>query len=166
MTVTKGDILAAIDVLTELINESDQLPVDEALAFHELLGQLQSETKRATGFINTTLKSQLEAGAKQLGDRVYAVKDDGVYQFRHDAISRAIRGRAIGLDLETGEMNDTQTAVDLAIQLMAEAYRMPSSKPKEGLLKKLGLTKRDVSSWTKRGKKIVVTDLGAPGDDE
>jgi hypothetical protein len=47
MSVTIADIMAAVDVVTELVNECDTLDVEQALALHDAVGQLGSEVKRA-----------------------------------------------------------------------------------------------------------------------
>lgn len=167
MTVSMGDILAAIDVVSELVNQCDSMGVDEALSMREAIGQLQSEVQRADSMLTTAAKSRLEGSVRQIGDRVYALKPDGKWRFRHDELAEAIRARAIGLDKTTGEKRSTEDAVDEAIRLMQEAYVTPAVEPKAGLRAKLGFTeKRQLAKWQKTGTKIIVTDLSAPEDDE
>lgn len=163
MTVTLGDILAAIDVVSELVNQCDSMGVDEALAMREAIGQLQSEVKRADSMLNTTAQAGLEAGVRRLGDQMYGVKPTGKWRFRHDDLAGAIKVRALGVDQATGEMRSAEAAVDVAIQLVQEAYMSPASKPKQALLDKLGFTEyRMIADWERTGSEIVVTDLGAP----
>lgn len=163
MTVTIGDILAAIDVVSELVNQCDSMDVEEALAIREAVFELESEAKRAESMLTTTAKAGLEGSARQMGERIYAVKPTGKWRFRHDELAAGIKAQAIGLDKDTGEMRSAEDAVDVAIQLMAEAYVTPSMEPKAGLREKLGYTeKRQLADWEKTGTTIVVTDLSAP----
>lgn len=167
MTISMGDILAAIDVVSELVNQCDEMGVDEALAMREAIGQLQSEVKRADSMLATTAKAQLEVGkARQIGDQVYALKPTGKWRFRHDALADDIKVRAIGLDKATGEQRSTEDAVSEAIALMHEAYVAPADKPKAEFLKKLGYPDyKMIAKWQHTGNEIVVTDLSAPEDD-
>jgi hypothetical protein len=161
-----GDILAAIDVVSELLNQCDEMDVDEALAMREALTTLQSETRRAESMLTTTAKAQLEGSARQLGTNLYAVKPTGKWRFRHDELESAIRVRAIGLDKATGEQRSTEEAVAEAIRLMHEAFVAPATKPKAELLKELGYVDyKMIAKWERTGTEIVVTDLSAPEDD-
>jgi hypothetical protein len=165
MNVTKGDILAAIDLLAELCNAADQLEVDEATAFSELLGQLGSEVKRTASMIDTALKAHLEDGARQVGDRVYAKKRDGKTRFDHDHIGTRVAALA-AIDTETGQIRESaHDAAREAVRLMMKLYVSPADKPHTVHLAALGLAKREVSRWEHTGTKIVVTDLSAPEED-
>lgn len=164
MTVTKGDILAMIDTLTELCNAADELGTDEAIAFRDLLGQLGSEAKRTASMINTALKSQLEAGARQVGERVFAVKRDGKDRYDHDHIGTRVAALA-AIDAETGQIRESaHDAAREAVRMMMRLYVSPADKPHLINLAALGLAKREVSHWEHTGKKIVVTDLSTPED--
>jgi hypothetical protein len=166
MTVSLGDILAAIDVVSELVNQCDEMGVDDALAMREAIGQLQSEVKRADSMLTTTAKTQLEGSERRIGDQLYATKPTGKWRFRHDDLEDAIRVRAIGLDKATGEQRSTEDAVSEAIALMHEAFVAPATKPKTELLNKLGyLDFKAIAKWERTGSEIVVTDLSAPEDD-
>lgn len=163
MSASIGDILAMIDVLTEVVNSCDSMGVEEALAMHDLIGQLGSEVKRAEEMLTTAAKQHLEGGGRQIGDRMYGLKPVGKWRFRHDTLAAAIRVRALGLNETTGEMRSAAEAVDIAIGLMQAAYVTPSTEPKMGAVNLLGFEERQkVADWENTGKKIVVTDLSAP----
>jgi len=164
MTVTIGDIAAAIDVVAEMVNECDSMTVDEALAMYDLVGQMTSELKRAASMLETQAKSLLEGGGRQIGDRMYGIKPSGKWRYRHDALADDIRVRALGIDETTGEQRSARDAVEIAIKLMQEAYVSPSTEPKKGLLAKLGYTDTpQIAEWDRTGTRLVVTDLSDPG---
>lgn len=166
MTVSMGDILAAIDVVSELVDQCDSMDVEEALAMREAVGQLQSEVRRADSMLTTAAKAQLEGTHRLIGDQLYALKPTGKWRFRHDELEDAIRVRAIGLDRGTGEQRSTEDAVVEAIRLMHEAFVAPATKPKTELLEKLGYADyKMIAKWDRTGTEIVVTDLSAPEDD-
>jgi hypothetical protein len=162
MTITKGDLLGMLDVLTELVNDCDSLAVDEALALHELLDQVGSELKRAGAALDIAVKDHLEAGAKQIEGKLYALGEDGVWRYRHDDIARAIKVRALAIDETTGEMRSAEEAVTEALDLFALAYVSPSTRAKKAALELLGFPEGRAARWERTGKKIVVTDLGPP----
>lgn len=167
MSVTLADVMAALDVVSQMLNECDSMTVDEALAMHDLIGQLGSEVKRAESMLETQAKQLLEGGGRQIDDRMYGVQRTGKWRFRHDDLAEAIRVQALSVDKTSGEQRSAREAVDVAIALMREAYVSNSTEPKKGLLAKLGFTDTpQIADWERTGTKLVVTDLSAPEETE
>lgn len=161
--ISVGDIMSMIDVLREQANEADQLDVDQALARLEVLNQLHSEVRTCSSMIETAAKVHLESGSRQLGERVYALGEDGKWRYHHEEIDRAVlkHAMAVGAD-EQGEVS-AHEAVVAAVRLMAGLYRSASTTPKKQALTALGFDDTpDIATWERLGKKIKVVDLSAP----
>ena len=159
-----GDFIAMQDVLNELANDSDSLSPDEAIAALEALRDLQSVVRRTESMVETALKGHLEDGTRELGGRVYALKADGKWRYRHDDIDRAVLAKAkyLSTDHETGEV-DYELVPIFVIKLMAGLYRSTSTVPKKYALKAIGVDDTPkVADWEHTGKKIEIIDLNAP----
>lgn len=161
MDVSKGDLLAVIDLMAAVAETSDSLEVDEAITTMELLRQVHSAVRTAEGMLDAAVKRHLEAGARQVGSRVYATKPDGKWRTYHDEIATKVIGVST-VDADTGEIRDAKTAAATAVAFMQQLYVAPAVVPKAGGLKALGLDKADVSKWERTGTKIEIIDMEAP----
>jgi DNA-binding transcriptional ArsR family regulator len=158
-----GDFHAMMDVLRELAEDSDSLGVDEALAAIEALGLLQSELRRTLSMVETAAKTHLESGARQLGSRVYALKPEGKWRYRHDDIDRTVLKTSLREAIDSNGVIEPEAAARWAIRWMAALYRAPSTVPKSGALEDLGFKKRRaIADWETTGRKIEVIDMDAP----
>lgn len=161
MTVTPGDLLAALDVISELAREAESVPLDDAIALRHVLGQLSDELKIATTLLETAMAAQLEQ-PRALEGTFYEVKPKGVVRFHHDDIARDVldRIRVELTDHETGVIPDMEPA-EKAWRAFKIIYLSGSSSAKQsGLKSLLGITDvRAVSHWERTGSKIVETPL-------
>jgi hypothetical protein len=164
MTVTPGDLLAALDVISEVAREAEGVPLDDAIALRHVLGQLADETKRANMLLETAMTAQLEQ-PRAVDGVFYEVKDKGVTRFDHDEIARHVldRIRVELVDHETGEIPDMEPA-EKAWRAFKIIYLSGSSSAKQSALKQLvGITNifdDKVAHWARTGTKIVETPLG------
>jgi hypothetical protein len=156
--ITVGDILAAQDVLTAVINDADGYNLDEAITLREALGALSSELKRAEGAITTKVREELEAlkQPRQVGDRLYLMKPDSTPRHDHLAILRAV------------EVPTAFEAATKAAFAVRDLFVAPRDKAKVGELKKLlgpgGLKK--VTTYEPASDKLEVIDLRARTEED
>ena len=161
MTVTPGDLLAALDVVSELAREAESVPLDDAIALRHVLGQLSDEVKRANALLEVAITGQLEQ-PRALEGTFYEVRDKNVIRFHHDEIARHVLDR-IRVELsnpETGEIPDMEPA-EKAWRAFMIIYLSGSSEAKKSALKSLlGIADvRAVAHLEKTGTKIVETPL-------
>jgi hypothetical protein len=167
--ITVGDILAAQDVLTAVINDADGYNLDEAITLREALGALSSELKRAEGAITTKVREELEAlkQPRQVGDRLYLMKPDSTPRHDHLAILRAVVERVSAATAD-GEVPTAFEAATKAAFAVRDLFVAPRDKAKVGELKKLlgpgGLKK--VTTYEPASDKLEVIDLRARTEED
>jgi hypothetical protein len=160
---TPGDILAAIDVLSELSNEAAELPLEVAISLRDLLGQLDDERKRAANLIDTSVKRMLEQ-PKVIDNRKFEVKKSWATDYQHDEIGRLVieRIKQSQTNTATGEMPDMRPAIE-AWRMFASLYLTNSTDAKKrALLVLLDIDdppKQGVAKFRETGTKIVETPL-------
>lgn len=163
MTITTGDILAAIDLLTEVGNGAADLSPEQAYALRHAVGQVADEVKRVSNLLDTSLKTQLEQPRIFDGVRCEVV-ESGSDRWNHDAIAREAMDyiRAKYTNEETGEMPDMELALNVW-QLFAQIYLNPSVDAKRRsvqLILNVGNPKESgLVRWHKTGTKIKETRL-------
>jgi hypothetical protein len=160
MDLTPQDVLAAVDVLNEITERSDNLELDEAIAFKEAAEQLKAAVGKCLSLLETQLRQQLEGQSRQVGTRLYTTKADGKWRPEHDVIRAKLISRC-SVD-GNGEIRRTADALSMMWDLMKALYIEPSKMPKTGGLDKLNLDKSDVSHWEKTGTRIEVVERGGP----
>ena len=132
-SIQVGDLLAAMDVIDRLGEESDELPLADALVALEALGQLASVLKRTTSLVETQAYRMLEQ-PMILGERRYKRGNTYTKRFDHQRIARMVADH-VKVDRETGELRDATTAVARALHLFIEIYLSDSTKAKQTALK-------------------------------
>ena len=163
MTVTPGDLLAALDVVAEVSRAAESLSVDDAISLRHILGQLSDEVKRANVLLETAMTSQLEQ-PRAVEGVFYEVGDRKVTRFHHDEIARHVldRIRAEGTDLDSGVIPDMEPA-ERAWRAFKIIYLSGSSEAKQsGLKSLLGITDifaANVAHREKIGTRIIETPL-------
>lgn len=131
--VSMGDLLAVMDVIGRLIELSDEMDLETAVATLEVLGQLGSEVRRAQSMVETQEMRLLEQ-PKIIDGQRYVKTPKYTRRFDHDRVARLVRDRA-AVDRRTGEVNHTMAAVGLAISLMRKIYVSDSTDAKVTALK-------------------------------
>lgn len=158
--ISKGDVLAAIDVLVQLTEESDQLEADEAIVMMELLADLKSKAAIAYGSVQTAVVNKLESGSREIEGRLYYRKAAGVYRTYHADVHAAVVGQSV-VDRD-GVIRDAKEAAQRAVHLMEMLYVSASTNPKIAGLDALGLSKKKVMRWEKTGTTVNVVDMQDP----
>lgn len=131
---TPGDILAATDLLSELIEESDTLAVDDAIQMIEVVSLLSSEARRTIDLLTAHLHKVMEKGGRELAGRRYTTSPRTKQTYDHDTIAAKVIHRALKPD-ENGELPPARDAVNFAVTLMRDLYVSDSTKAKVGVLK-------------------------------
>jgi len=153
------DILAMVDVLKDIADQSDSLTVDEGVSVVEALSLLKQAVNQLSSLVDTQMVSILEQPRTHNG-KVYFRATKGKWRPDHQQIKRVICERA-SVDVGTGELHDRDTAVRNAVDLAYEAFVSPSTMPKAGLLTKLGVAKESVADFERTGYEIRVEDTNA-----
>ena len=148
------DIAAMLDVIDDMVEGTDSLDVEAAIALRESVVELRRRANVLLGLIDTQLIAILESPREFNGQR-YRVAKDGKWEPFHDKVHAAVKERAL-VDRETGELRGSGQAVEEAIRLMTECYVAPSSFPKTGALEKMGLEKSDVGRFDGKRMKVAV----------
>jgi hypothetical protein len=161
--ITTGDLLAATDLMTDIVNDADEADLDTAIALMEALEGLKSEMGRAKAALETKVREQLEdlKQPRQVGDRLYLMKD-GKAKPLHDhlMIVRAVAHDAAMPD-ENGEIPTPRAAALRAAKTVYELYVAPRDKPKVTEMKKHFDAEflKDVVTWEPAGRELEVIDL-------
>lgn len=164
MSITRADVMAAFDVVTQLTDEIDDLDVNATISFREDIEQLQKASKLCHELLTAKAVTALDGQPIQIGDKVYAAKPGGKWRVDHPSI-RSLIQRAALVDRETGELRTPEVAVRAAIELMYQAFVSPASFPKQEVLKALAVTNKHVGTYERGAKTLKITDVGGPQDD-
>lgn len=148
------DVLAMLDVLDGMVEETDSLEVEAAIALRESVVELRRRANVLLGLIDTQLIAILESPREFNGQR-YRVAKDGKWEPFHEKVHAAVKDRAL-INRETGEVRGSAPAIEEAIRMMADCYVSPGSFPKTGALERMGLEKSDVGRFDGKRQKIVV----------
>ena len=159
MGITPADVLAAVDVLVQAQNESDDMEFELAIALRDAAEELKRRTSETIGLLEMEMLRQIEAAPKTVGGVTYLAVNDNKDTFDHDQIeARAVAvARLAAYDKETGEI-DVGEAARQAAHLMRKVYVSPSTKAKVGGLGELDLDADDVRTRQTKGRKIHEVD--------
>lgn len=155
-----SDIQASTDVLAQLYNEADGFDVEKSITYLNAVLALEVQVKAA--------KSELEARALRLleqpilvGNRAYSKKLVVKQRPIHDKITARVMRVAATSDASTGEVLSAAQAAENATKLMTQLFVAPSTLPKAGGLKAIGLTFDEVTRADDSGGtyELKVTEL-------
>lgn len=165
LTEVLSDLGATVKYLRDEVTEqAETFDFDEAVALRDAALALKLECETAIGMIDTTMLTHLEAGARQLGSRLFKRKRNVVERFRHDLIKAAVARWARQQSCnDDGEVSPA-LAVDHAVQAMASLYVSPSTKAKISALDAYGIERNTVSESDDKGWKMIVEELDARVD--
>ena len=153
--MTPQDVLASIDVLNDVDEDTDSMSIEDAVAMREAVITLMSAARMTLALIDTQLVTTLESPREINGMRYEVKKSDGKWRPDHMPVDAAVFRHSVA-DPETGELMDARMAAQAAIDMMADLYRSASTMPKTGALDKLGLKKWDVAEQ-EPGKPVLRT---------
>ena len=161
MEVSQGDLLACMDVLDRLAEESDELPLDDAIVAMETLNQMTSVLRRTVSLIETRVYHLLEQPAV-VGGRRYKRSARYTKHYDHHRIARMVADH-VKVDRETGEIRDGTEAVARALHLMIAIYLSDSIPAKQGALRyHLGVgdvVEENLAHEVKTGTRVAIYEL-------
>jgi hypothetical protein len=158
--VEHPDVAAMLDVIDDMVEQTDSLGVEDGIKMREAIVELRRRANVLLGLIDTQLISILESPREVNGVRYEVRKSDGKWRPDHSKVVPVVRTNAM-VDLETGEIHEGASAVERAISIMEDLYVSPSTMPKVGALEKIGLKKWDVADQ-EPGKPTLKTTAVVP----
>jgi len=153
--MTPQDVLASVDVLNDVDENTDSMGIEDAVAMREAVVSLMSAARMTLALIDTQLVNTLESPREINGMRYEVRKSDGKWRPDHSKVNSVVKTRAY-IDPDTGEVLGSSTAAERAIAMMEDLYVSASTMPKVGALDKLGLKKWDVADQ-EPGKPVLKT---------
>lgn len=160
--MNRHDILAALDVLGEVDEESDSLGITEAVDLLQAVEELLKAVRTTKGLLEAQLCNILES-PRTIDGRLYEVKSDGKWRPDHSKVQAEVKKRSV-VNTETGEILTAPEAVERAMAFMKKLYVSPQGMPKVGGLDQLELDKSDVARYEKFGKRLSVQEVIEGGD--
>ncbi len=151
------DILAACDVADQLAREADDLSPEQALTLLEAVEAAEGALKNAAAFLRARALSQMEQPIL-VGSTAYSKVMDVKMRPRQLLIRGAVIDAASRPD-ENGEVPTAHEAATSAAEMMAALYVSPSTVPKTGGLKAIGIPYDDALTEEHTGWKIKKTEL-------
>lgn len=136
MTLPTGeDITAMIDVLGDVIEESDEAALADCVELMDRLAELSEKAKLASDMVKGQALRLLEQ-PKVINGRRY--KRTAVYskRFDHRAIGRMVVDHA-RVDLDTGEARGDTETIRKAVDAMLAIYTSDSTKAKTTELRRI-----------------------------
>lgn len=158
--VSKADLYAITDVANLLLQEADGIESPEQAI------ELAQEARKAIAVLTAAAKmleaqalAHMESRPVLVGDAAY--RKAPVIKMRPDQmlVKRVVTKVAARPD-EDGVLPELDVAVAAAVDLMADMYVSPSTVPKVGGLRRMGLTLDDVCSEEHTGFELKRTEIG------
>lgn len=159
MSITAADILAAIDVLEQAQEESDDIDFELAVNLRKACQILGKQSKKTADLLEMEMLRQVEAGSKEFGGIQYVAANDNKTTWDHDSIESWVVGaaRTKAINTETGEI-EADEAARQAAHWMRRVYVSASTTAKIGALGELGLDGEAVREREKKGRKLLEID--------
>lgn len=132
--VTDGDLLAMLDVLEMIGEASDDLDDLFAARMRTLVAQVRTKAGDVFSLLETRLMKLADGQPIMVDGEVFKKGDKTAYRPDWPVIRKAILATA----LKEGAATATDAAVTV-VDIMQDLYVSPSTKPKAGGLKKIGL---------------------------
>lgn len=157
--LSAADVQAMVDVVDTIAELSDSTEFELAAELRIELIELGKRVRSTVGLIETQMMNQLEDAPRRFGDRTYEVVDDGVQRADHDAIfdKAIVVSMRRAVNTETGEINTEKALQEMAL-IVQSLYVSPSTLAKVGGIEAIGLDKRKVRRWEKKGRKLSVVE--------
>jgi hypothetical protein len=142
---TLPDVHALSDVVTDITEASDSLPVEDCIAYRlALVGHLD-KVRRAIDALDQQLVLTMELPIVEGGFIHQVRRRKEKVRYDHSVIARHVRDAAI-LD-EKGLLVTPREAAENATRFMRDIYISDSTKAKVGALKVLDIPRREVESF-------------------
>lgn len=162
MSITAADILAAIDVLEQAQEESDDIDFRLAVDLRKACQTLGRQAKRTADLLEMEMLRQVEGGAKDIDGIQYMAINDNKTTWDHDSIESWVVAvaREKSINKETGEI-DVDEAARQGAHWMRRIYVSPSTTAKIGALGEMGLDGDTVRERETKGRKLYEVDTQA-----
>ena len=157
---TLVDLKATVDYIRDRVTEhADEFDFDDGVAMHDALSHVIEEARRAQSLIDTALMTHLEAGARQIGTRLFVRKRNVVQRFKHDSIRAAVSRWARREATDEDGVTSVARAVDHAVMAMADLYVAPSTKAKVTRFDSYEVNHSEVMTSKDKGWKLEIQEL-------
>lgn len=163
-----ADLQATVDYLGSLTNEADTLGFEAATDIRDEAKRVVKAAGDLVSFLEGKMLTELEAGSREYGGRVWVRKRKYVERHDHSVIARVARDAAIAAarDEETGEVNSA-LALNAAIETMRQVYLSPSTKAKVTVVRdQLGVPTKNFVTREDKGWELDIVDLRDQDEDE
>ena len=159
MQINNADIDAAGDVMTTLNNEYDEMNAEQALDMLYHLEHLKATVDAAVSNVRSQALGKMELSPILVGDVVYKKSPDIKSRPIQDKILTLVIRH--GQDAAKGRTGKAaiEAAVRAAAGMMSKLYVSPSTAPKVGGVKALGLNMGDVTVEEHTGWKLTRVDM-------
>jgi hypothetical protein len=159
MSITPADVQAAIDVLRQAGDESDDMDFELATELRLAISDLIGHARTTVSLLETEMLRQVEEQPRQVGGLNYMAVNKYRDRDDHDAVEARVVAvaRLQAVDQETGEI-DPAEAARWAAHWMRKIYVAPSHEAKKGVLDELELDVKQVRAREKVGRRLHVVD--------
>jgi hypothetical protein len=152
MTVGADDVLAFADVLADLVGEAVGASPHRLVEIEGLLTEVEQRTKDALALVRSELLGACHEPVR-VGDSILRAEPAGKWRPDHNAIRKAIVGRAL-FDANGERITDPTDAATAAVAVAYRCFVSPSTMPKAGALDELHVRKRDIVEWEHTGTEL------------
>lgn len=159
MPITMADIQAAIDVLDQLCEESDDIEFELAADLRIAVDQLKKGATTAITMLEMEMVRQVEGAPRQVGGLNYMAVNRYKERDDHDAIEARVvaAARLAAVDRETGDI-DPAEAARWAAHWMRKLYVAPSDQAKKGVMDELELDPQEIRGREVVGRRLHIVD--------
>lgn len=161
MKMTPQDVQAVADVLKDVSEESDHMPIEHAALMREEVIRLIVVARETLSLIETEMLRQCEGSPKVVdmpdGSRhVFLNSPDYSLTFDHHLVLDRMWKTALDDGSREDGSVDWGVVGQIVETLVTSLYLSPSREPKREGLKKVGIDPRAVESKTLRARKLIV----------
>jgi hypothetical protein len=156
--INAHDLEAIGDVADWLAEQADSLSAEQSVTMLAAARNAYAKLKTAIDMLEARALTTIEQPIL-VGRTAWSKKPEFKKRPHHALIQRTVVDMAVVPNHETGELPDPRTAAETATKMMAALYVSPSTVPKTGGVKDLGLTVDDVTVEEHTGYTLKRTDL-------
>jgi hypothetical protein len=156
--INRADLQAIRDVAAQLTEQADSLGAEEAII---LMGEAKAAMQTLKAAIDL-LESQALHLIEQpilIGKTAWSKKPTFKQRPDQDRIARFVINAAVVPNEETGELPHPRDVAEAAVAIMSGLYVSPSTVPKVGGVRKIGLDMDDVCQQEHTGFELKKVDL-------
>lgn len=155
--INRADLQAIRDVAAALTEQSDSVTLEQAVILMREAKAAAATLRAAIDLLESRALSLIEQPV-MVGNVVYSKKPEFKRRPDQTLIKRVVTEVAAAPD-ENGELPTAHDAATRAVATMAALYVSPSTVPKVGGVKALGLSMSDVCEEEHTGFTLSITEL-------